>query len=81
LGCALYIRCALYIEKYGNIYPIAYVLNPHSEWLNILMTDYNKLHHLDKHTLEEYMVLNMKMGKGKVGQIENYKRRVKEKIK
>jgi len=35
------------------------------------MTDYNKIHHLDKNTLEEYMVLNTKMGNGKVGQIEN----------
>jgi hypothetical protein len=29
--------------------------------------------------LEEYMVLNMKMGNGKVGRIENYKCQVKEK--
>jgi hypothetical protein len=30
--------------------------------------------------LEEYMVLNMKMGNGELGRTENWKRRVKEKM-
>jgi hypothetical protein len=41
---------AIFQLKENSIYPIAYVLNLHSEWLNISMTDYNKLHNLDKHT-------------------------------
>jgi hypothetical protein len=36
--------CAIFQWKINNIYPIACVLNPHSEWSNILMTDYNKLY-------------------------------------
>jgi hypothetical protein len=45
--------------KANNIYPIAYVLNPHSEWSNILMTVYIKLHNLDEHTRNFYLFLSL----------------------
>jgi len=43
----------------SNIYPITYVLNPHSEGSNVLKTDYNKLHNLDEHTRDFYLFLRL----------------------